>query len=107
VNPDGSRTWVQVNTAPDGTNDLVWLTTFAQCLLLSPNESPFYAQYGIPAQRSVMSQIFPDFYMSLMQQLFAPRFASLSVAKLPSASPKYTVNVVTHQGVKLPMVIAQ
>lgn len=99
-NPDGTLRWVVVSTDPDGSNDYVWLTTLAQCLLLNLGESPFYGNSGIPAQQSVIQQIFPDFYVSLTQQQFAPHFAALTVAKLAGTTPHYRVNATTHQGVK-------
>lgn len=81
---------------------MVWLTTLVQTLLLNLGESPFYAQYGIPAQQSVMQQVFPDYYVALTQQAFAPYFASLLITKVSGTSaPTYQVNVTTHQGVKL------
>lgn len=102
TNPDGSRKWVVVSTDANGNNDMVWLTTLVQTLLLNLGESPFFAQYGIPAQQSVMQQVFPDYYVALTQQAFAPYFASLLISKVPGATvPSYQVNVTTHQGVKL------
>lgn len=103
TNPDGSRTWVVVQTDAKGNNDMVWLTTLIQTLLLNLGESPFYAQYGIPAQQSVMQQVFPDYYVTLTQQAFSPYFASLLISKDPTSKvvPAYKVNVTTHQGVKL------
>ncbi|MBV8060460.1 MAG: hypothetical protein JO253_02900 [Alphaproteobacteria bacterium] len=100
--PDGTLSWVQVNPDANGFDDPIWLTTLAQCLKLSLNESPFYANYGIPAQRAVVQQIFPDFYVAQTQSQFAQYFASLIVAKVPNpAQPEYNINVVTHQGAKI------
>lgn len=91
---------------------MVWLTTLAQCLYLSPGESPFYADYGVPANASVRTQIPPDFYIARMQSKFAPQFASLSVQRLPDQPdplaprgqfmPTYQFTATTHQGVILP-----
>lgn len=101
LNEDGSKTWVQVDPDANGYDDPIWLTTLAQCLKLSINESPFYANYGIPAQRSVVQQIFPDFYVAQTQSQFSQYFASLIIAKIPDPrTPTYNVNVVTHQGAK-------
>lgn len=101
-NEDGTYTWVQVDPDANGFNDPIWITTLAQCLKLSLGESPFYANYGIPAQRSVVQQIFPDFYVSQTQSQFAQYFASLVIAKIPDPrTPTYNVNLVTHQGAKV------
>lgn len=101
TNQDGSRSWVQVATDANGSNDMVYITTLAQVLLLNLGESPFYANYGIPAVPSVITQVFPDYYVTYTQQLFAPLFANLIVSKQSLPDPTYNINVTTHQGVKL------
>lgn len=100
-NQDGTYRWVIVTTDANGYDDAVWLTTLAQCLKLNLNESPFYADHGIPAQPSVVQQIFPDFYVARTQTQFAAYFASLIVAKLDSPTPTYRVNATTHSGSKV------
>lgn len=102
-NEDGTYQWVKVSTAPDGNNDLVWLTTLIQCLKLNLGESPFYANYGIPARPAVIQQIFPDFYVFRTQQQFAQYFASLIITKLNDPTPHYRVNVTLNNGVKAQM----
>lgn len=102
----GVYTWEEVSTDSGGSNDYVYLTTLAQCLQLQTNESPFYANYGIPSRQSVMQQIMPDFDVAKTQAQFAPFFASLIIAKLPPASPVddapvYNVNVVLNNGTKV------
>ena len=99
TNADGSRTWVEVQTDSQGYDDYVWLTTLCQVLQLNRNESPFYANYGIPAQQSVIQQIYPDYYVAITQQQFAQYFANLTVSSVPGYSPVYQVSVTTHQGV--------
>lgn len=100
-NPDGSKSWEVVQTSASGQNDLVWVTTLCQVLLLNLGESPFYANYGIPAKPSVVQQLFPDFYVSRTQQQFSQYFANLIIVKQPSTTPKYSVNVITNTGVKI------
>jgi hypothetical protein len=98
----GAKTWQVVETAPDGSNDYVWLTTLCQVLLLNLGESPFYANYGIPAKPSVVQQVQPDYYVARTQQQFAKYFASLIVAKRAAqANPTYDIAVTTNQGVKM------
>lgn len=101
TNPDGSKSWVKVETDDQGYNDMVWLTTLAQAILLNLNESPFYSDYGIPAKNSVIQQIAPDFYIARTQQRFSQHFASLIVARESLSPPTYRVNVTTMQGFKL------
>ena len=96
--------WTEVDTDSNGYNDQVYLTTLAQCIKLSPGESPFYAQYGIPAQPSVVSQVLPTFYVSQLQTLFSQYFASLVISQDTTASqitPTFKVDVLTNQGAKL------
>lgn len=104
TNPDGTKRWVVVETADDGDNTEVWLTTLAQTLKLALGESPFFANYGIPAKQSIVQQVFPDFYVAQARQQFAGHFASLIIAKEqnpdPSAPPTYKLTVTTNQGVK-------
>jgi hypothetical protein len=94
------KTWVEVDTAPDDSNDMVMLTTLCQCLKLNLGESPFYANYGIPARESVVSQIFPDYDVMKTQSQFAPFFAALIITKQPGSTPSYIIDVMDHQGVK-------
>ena len=94
-------TWEAAETDANGNDDLPSATWFVQCCKLSVGESPFFGDWGLPAQQAVIQQVFPDYYVSLMQQRFAPYFASLLVAKSSSATPTYSVTIVTHQGVKL------
>jgi hypothetical protein len=103
---DGFRTtrgpWTQVNTDPStGLNDLVQVTTLCQTLLLNLGESPFFANYGIPAQQTIITQVWPDFYVAGTQRQFAQHFASLIISRRQSTFPYYNVNVTTHSGQKL------
>lgn len=98
--------WVEVQTDAAGHNDYVHITALIQCLKLNINESPFWANWGIPAQQSVVQQVFPDFYVALIQQRYAEYFASLQINKVQSPTPTYNINVVTTQGVSINMDIA-
>jgi hypothetical protein len=90
--------WVEVSTNSAGLDDSVWLTTLIQNLKLVYGESPFFGDWGIPAQQSVVQQVFPDFYVALTQQRFAGYFAALTVAKLNGRTPHYRINATTQQG---------
>lgn len=102
TNPDGSKTWQVVTTDANGFDDAVWLTTLCQNFLLNLNESPFFANYGLPAVQSVLQQVQPDYYVAQIQKQFAQYFASLIVTKVPAAAePTYDVAVTTNQGSKI------
>ncbi|UCF25188.1 MAG: hypothetical protein JSV72_07225 [Ralstonia sp.] len=98
VNADGTYKWTQVSTDANGNSDAVYLTTLIQCLKLNLGESPFFANYGIPAHPSVLTQVFPDFYVNQTQQQFAPYFASLTITKTNSTTPTYNIQAITHNG---------
>lgn len=99
--------WEEVS----GDNDAIYLTTLIQNLKLNIGESPFYARNGIPAQQSVISQIFPDYYVQQIQQQFSKYFASLLIAKIPTSLqnhyPLYKINVLTHQGARIGIEVPQ
>ena len=94
--------WTEVTTDADGFNDYVYITTLAQVLRLNLGESPFFGAYGIPAHQSVMTRVFPDYYVSFTQQQFAQYFATLAISKEPLPAPTYNVNITTHRGVLVP-----
>ncbi len=112
----GKKRWWVVTTDINGYNDAVWLTDLAQVCKLNLGESPFFANFGIPAHPSVMTQVFPDFYMLRIQQQFAVHFASLIITALPvdqgsadsyatgqegAPAPRYYVNVLTNYGSRI------
>lgn len=105
-NPDGTRTWVEVTQDSNGSFEYGFVTTLIQCLKLSLGESPFYANYGIPAQRSVITQIFPDYYVTQTQQQFSPYFASLLVSKQQTLDPTYNIDVTLTNGTKFQQTVA-
>jgi hypothetical protein len=94
--------WQVVQTTPEGQDDLVWSTTLFQVLKLNLNESPFYGDWGIPAHPSIVQQVFPDYYIALTQQRFAPRFASLTISRASATKPTYNVAITTQQGLRVP-----
>ena len=91
---------MQVSTDAHGYNDAVMLTTLIQTFKLNLGESPFYANYGIPAHQTIIQQVAPDYYINYIQQLFAPNFASLQISKTNTNPPTYAVAVTTKQGFK-------
>ena len=101
----GRKSWAIVTTDQTGSNDYVWVTTLCQCLRLVLGEDPFNASYGIPAQLSIITQVFPDYYVAQTQMQFAQYFASLSVQKLPLPAPVYDINVMTNRGVQIALAI--
>jgi hypothetical protein len=94
--------WTEVDTDSSGSNAAIWLTTLIQCLKLSLREDPLHADYGIPAQQSVITQLFPDFDVMKTQQQFAQYFQNLVITKVPKIGrPIYNVSVVLNNGVTI------
>ena len=96
--------WVMVTTDANGDNTAVYATTLAQALKQNLNESPFFANYGIPDHQSLMMRLAPDYYAAQTQIQFAPYFANLSIARAISAdgiTPTYSVNITTNQGTEM------
>lgn len=107
-NKAGKLVWVMVETDAAGFNDLVYLSNLCQVLQLGLGESPFWANSGLPAVQSVLQQVWPDFYVAVVQEQFAPYFASLQITKDDTATkPTYNVNVITHSGASLAVNLTQ
>lgn len=103
----GNPTWVAVTPDTSGSLDNFYLTALAQVIQLQINESPFYANYGIPAQQSIITQVFPDYYAMQIQAQYAAFFAALTISRIPQSNPPlYNVQAVTHKGTILGMSIA-
>ena len=102
------RTWGRVPATPENSNPnnvefvidgefpngYVWV----EVLQLGLGESPMFGNYGSPAQQSVFTQIFPDYYVTLMQQKFSIYFLALLLAKLPGTDPRYMLSATTNPG---------
>lgn len=99
--PKGSYVWVEVATDENGYNDQVMLTTLAQVLQMGLNESPIFGSYGIPAQQSVVTQILPDYYVTLTQQNFSQFFLALIVNRQSAIDPTYAINATANPGAQL------
>lgn len=96
-----------MQTDAGGFNDTVMLTTLCQTLKLALGESPIWGSYGIPAQQSVATQVFPDLYVALTQQQFAQSFASLLINRAQGSFPPiYNVQATFHPGATLPAQVA-
>jgi hypothetical protein len=84
----------------------VFITAVVQGLKLRLNESPFYANWGIPAQQSVITQVPPDIYAAITQTQWAPNFVSLTISRVQgSLPPVYNVLAVCHNGAILEAVV--
>lgn len=92
-------TWVAVTPDANGSQSYLNITWLIQVLKLNLAESPIYSNYGIPAQQSVVTQIFPDFYVQSVQSQFSQFFSSLQITRnYADPQPYYNVNLVTFEG---------
>lgn len=111
--PYNSYTWVEVTTDANGNNDLVYATSLCQELQLNTNESPLHASRGIPAQTSVLSQTFPSAAVQNIQKNYSQCFASLKITPTTqttvhgAVTPVYNIQIITHSGAILSLVIPQ
>lgn len=104
------KKWIIVETDDLGSNDYVYATALIQVLKLNLGESPFYANWGIPARGAVHSQIPPDYFVARVAQQFSGRFASLIITPTPTPGnpqiPIYSVNIITHLGTRMQFDVA-
>jgi hypothetical protein len=103
--------WIEVSTdSATGDNTMVYFTTLVQNLLLNLGESPFYANNGIPGYQDVVQQVYPDYYVTLVQNQFSPYFSSLIITRLPisqyNINPTYQVTAVAKAGAVLSATVA-
>lgn len=107
VTTNGTRKWQAFETDSNGYDDapnIIWLQNV---LLLNLNESPFYADWGIPLQQTLATSIFPDYYTSQTQQRFSAYFPSVVITRISSSDVSYSVNVTTQTGYKVSQNISQ
>ena len=104
----GNKTWHVIQTDSAGNNEYVYATALVQVLKLNLGESPFYANYGIPAKQSVIQQIAPDYYIAFIQMQYSKYFANLQITKVAATfppKPTYNVSALMTNGTKFQVVI--
>ena len=104
---NGGLAWVEVNSNDTASDDYVWITTVIQNCKLILGESPYFANYGIPSEQAIIQQLFPDYYVTQIQQRYAQYFASLIISNVPGeVNPTYLVNIITKAGSRVQVSIA-
>lgn len=105
---DGTRTWVAFETDDNGYDDMPNFIWLQNALLLNTNESPFYADWGIPVQRTLATSVYPDYYTAQTQQRFSQYFPSCSISRISSTTDvAYSVNITTKTGVQVSQKLSQ
>ena len=98
ITVSGVKYWVEVGPDVNGDNSQVYLTTLLQCLQLVLGEDPFWGNYGIPVQQSIVTQTFPDYYVLQTQRQFSQYFANLQITRVSTTQPVYNVSVTFNSG---------
>lgn len=102
--------WVEVLPDAGGYDDYIYITSLIQTLRLNLGESPFWANFGIPAKNAVLQQLQPDYYVAFIQSYYSQFFASLIIAKQPqqlnNPTPVYNLSIVRNNGSKFSAEIA-
>lgn len=107
-NPDGSYgPWMAVVTDINGDSSNCYLTALCQAIKLNLNESPFFANTGIPQVQTIATQVFPDLYLSQIQRQYAQYFASLTIVRAQGSNPpQYNISAVCNSGAILNTTVA-
>jgi hypothetical protein len=87
---NGNPSWVQVSTDDAGFSDYLYITALIQCMKGNLGESPFWANFGLPAHQSVLQQLPPDFNVNFIAQFYQQFFASLIIAKV---APSFAASI--------------
>lgn len=92
---DGKRTWQPVD---NDQGNIAWLQN---SLLLQLGESPFWADWGIPVQQTLVSRVWPDYYLNMTQQRFRDVFPTLQITRRDGgngADPVYDISIILNDG---------
>ena len=95
------RVWGRINNEWVEVNDDagISITHLCQVLKLNLGESPFWANYGIPAHESVVASVYPFYYVQIVQSQFSNQFNSLAVEQRVIANnPVYDITGTTLNG---------
>lgn len=90
---DGNPSWHVVETDAAGFNDYVYASALCQCLQLNLGESPFWADFGLPAHQAIIQQVAPDYNVQFIATYFSRFFASLIISRSPIEAPAGTFRV--------------
>jgi hypothetical protein len=97
-NPDGTYTWVTLDTVTGASIDEIYVLWLVQSLKLNTLESPFWPGWGVPIWQAMQNTFYPDSSIAQLQANFAQYFAYLSITRLNDPDPFYQVIVITKNG---------
>lgn len=98
ANPDGSYTWVTLDTANGDSQDAIYVLWLVQTLKLNTLESPYFPGSGVPMWQALQNTFYPDSSLATIQATFAPYFSYLSIVRLTNPDPYYKITVITKGG---------
>jgi len=98
LNPDGTKTWVTLDTAKGDSIDTIYVLWLVQTLKLNTLESPYWPDWGVPIWQVMQNTFYPDSSIAKIQANFSQYFSYLSIARVPNPDPYYSVTVITKNG---------
>lgn len=108
TNPDGTKSWVTIDTEDGGDQDSVYVLWLIQVLKMNTLESPFWPGWGVPMWQALQNTYYPDSSLSQIQATFSQYFTYLSISKVPSDTLlQYSISLITKSGNQAQFVVAQ
>lgn len=94
--------WQVWETDATGNNGLVYLGALFDVLALPRGASPIFGAAGVGSQQAVMTQVWPDYDVNVIQQQYAQYFESLAIIRVSGATePTYNVFVTFFGGIQV------
>lgn len=100
INPDGTKTWVTLDTTKGDSEDQVLVLWLIQTLKLNTLESPFWPSSGVPTWQTMQNTFYPNNSLAKIQSEFSKYFTYISISRVTKPDPYYNVTVITKNGVK-------
>lgn len=92
----GEQKWLVLTDQDD-----VYVFWLVEVLRLVLGESPFFANWGIPATETIVTNIYPDYYVALVKDQFTPYFQSLNITRIDTKELRtaaYSIEIITLNG---------
>jgi len=77
---------------------LIWVTIVKHELQLRVGESPFFADAGIPAEDSIITQQEPDYHVNNVKRRYEAKFRRFDIVKRSIVPLIYDIALTTRNG---------
>jgi len=74
---------------------MIWVTIVKHELQLRVGESPFYADAGIPAEDSIITQQEPDYHVNNVKRRYEAKFNAFDITKVSGQPLVYNIALTT------------